>query len=151
MPEEDWSLPVEAAVAPLRVEDGRDHWASPPLRTTRSSEFDRISALRADRASVRSEPEFRDFVTPVERASGKLPPPLPAHSVSAAAAVPPPIAVAPPIIAAPKVAANVPRPEITSAKPAELKPAELKAERSVLFDDADDLADLFNKFDLGKN
>ncbi len=31
------------------------------------------------------------------------------------------------------------------------RPATLKAERSVLFDDADDLADLFNKFDLGKD
>jgi hypothetical protein len=144
--EADWSLPVESAVAPLRVENVGDRKAPPPLRTKRSSEFDRIRALRAERSAVRSEPEFRDFTAPVEREA--LPPaPLPsAHSVPAEAAVQPPIAAAPPIITEPRAVAKEPRPEIAPAKP-----ATLKAERSVLFDDADDLADLFNKFDLGKD
>jgi hypothetical protein len=145
VPEENWNPPVESAVASLRVENVGDRRTPPPPRTTRSSEFDRIRALRTERGSARSEPEFRDFAAPVEREPRK-PPALPEHSVSAEAVVPPPIAVAPPIVAEPKVAANEPRPEITSAKP-----AAVKVERSGLFDDADDLADLFNKFDLGKD
>jgi hypothetical protein len=78
---------------------------------------------------------------------------LPAQSASAEAAVPPslaaappPVAVAPPITVEPKPAAKAPRPEI-----APVQPAAPKADRSVLFDDTDDLADLFNKFDLGKD
>jgi hypothetical protein len=152
VPDENWSLPVESAVVPLRVENGGDRRAPPPLRTTRSSEFDRIRALRAERGSVRSEPEFQDFTAPVER-EPPPPTPLPAHSVSAEVPVQPPITVAPPIIAVarpiitePKAAAKEHQPENASAKP-----VTLKAERSVLFDDADDLADLFNKFDLGKD
>jgi hypothetical protein len=145
VPEEDRSLPVESAVAPLRVENVGDRGTPPPPRTTRSSEFARIRALRTERGSARREPEFRDFAAPAEREPRK-PPPLPAHSVSTQVVVPPPIAVALPIVAEPKVADNEPRPETASAKPAAVKP-----ERSALFDDADDLADLFNKFDLGKD
>jgi hypothetical protein len=144
MPEEDWSLPVESAAA-----------LAPPPRTRRTSEFDRIRALRAERGSARNEPEFRNFAAPIIEPEPRTPspPPLPAHPVFAepavpppAIAVPPPIAVAPPIVAEPKPAAKEPGPEM-----APVKPAALKAERSVLFDDADDLADLFNKFDLGKD
>jgi hypothetical protein len=142
--EADWSLPAESAVAPSRVENVGDR-TTPLPRTTRSSEFDRIRALRTERGSARREPEFRNFAVPVE-AEAQTPPPLPAYSVAAESVVPPPIAVALPIVAKPKVAASKPRPEIMSAKP-----AAIKAERSVLFDDSDDLADLFNKFDLGKD
>jgi hypothetical protein len=138
VPEEDRSPPVDGAVVLSRMVNVGDRRTQPPPRTTRSSEFDRIRALRTERGSARSEPEFRD--------ESRKPPPLPARSVSAEAVVPPPIAVAPPIIAEPKVTANETRPEIASAKS-----AVVKAERSVLFDDADDLADLFDKFDLGKD
>ncbi|MEO6842215.1 MAG: hypothetical protein ABI192_15810 [Bradyrhizobium sp.] len=147
-PEEDWSLPVETAVAPLRVENVGDRRAPPPPRATRSSEFDRIRALRAERAPVRNEPEFRDFSAPLEQEPRQPPPPLPlpAQSVSAVAAVPPPITVLPPIVAESKAVAKEPLSETTPTKP-----AAVQAERTVLFDDADDLADLFNKFDLGKD
>jgi hypothetical protein len=144
VPEEDRSPPVDGAVVLSRMVNVGDRRAPPPPRTTRSSEFDRIRAWRTERGSVRSEPEFRDFAAPVERAP-QPPALLPPHSVSAEPAVRPPITVAPPIITESKAAANEPHPEIVAAKP-----ATLKAERSVLFDDADDLADLFNKFDLGK-
>jgi hypothetical protein len=143
VPEEDRSPPIDGAVALSRMVNVRDRRAQPPPTTTRSSEFDRIRAWRTERNSARSEPEFRDFVAPVEP---REPPPLPARSVSAEAGVPPPIAVTPPVTAEPKVTASETRPGIASARS-----AEVKAERSVLFDDADDLADLFNKFDLGKD
>ena len=153
LPEEDWSQPAETAVAPLRVENVGDRRAPPLPRATRSSEFDRIRALRAERGPVRNEPEFRDFSAPVEpeprQPPTSLPPPLPEYSLLAElaeAAVPPPITVAAPIVAEPKAAADQPRPETVP-----VKPATEQAERTVLFDDADDLADLFNKFDLGKD
>jgi hypothetical protein len=142
VPEEDRSPPVDGAVVLSRMVDVGDRRTQPPS-TTRSSEIDRIRAWRTQRDSARSEPEFRDFAAPVEP---QKPPPLPARSVSAEAVVPPPIAVTPPIIAESKGTANEPRLEIASASS-----AVVKAERSVLFDDADDLADLFNQFDLGKD
>jgi hypothetical protein len=141
IPEEDRSPPVDGADALSRMVNVGDRRTQP--RTTRSSEFDRIRAWRTERDSARSEPEFWDFAAPVEP---RKPQPLPARSVLAEAVVPPPIAVAPAVIAERKVTANETRPEIASARS-----AVVKAERSVLFDDADDLADLFNKFDLGKD
>jgi hypothetical protein len=151
--EEDWSLPAEPAAAPLRVENVGDRRAPPPPRATRSSEFDRIRALRAERGPVRNEPEFRDFSVPIERAPSQpppsLPPPLPEYSLLAElaeVAVPPPITVAPPIVAESKAVTKEPLSETAS-----IKSAAVQAERTVLFDDADDLADLFNKFDLGKD
>jgi hypothetical protein len=142
VPEEDRSPPVDGAVVLSRMVNVGDRRTQPP-RTTRSSEIDRIRAWRTERDSARSEPEFRDFAAPVEP---RKPQPLPARSASAEAVVPPPIAVAPVVIAETKVAANGSRPEIASAMS-----AVVNAERSVLSDDADDLADLFNQFDLGKD
>jgi hypothetical protein len=142
VPEEDRSPPVDGAVVLSRMVNVGDRRTQPP-RTTRSSEIDRIRAWRTERDSARSEPEFRDFAAPVEP---RKPPPLPARSASAEAVVPPPIAVAPAVIAETKVAASESRPEIASARS-----AVVKAEGSVLSDDADDLADLFNQFDLGKD
>jgi hypothetical protein len=143
VPDEEQSPPVDGAVVLSRMVNVGDRTTQPPPRITRSSEFDRIRAWRTERDSARSEPEFRDFAAPVEP---RKPPPLPARSGSAEAVVPPPIAVAPAVIAETKVAPNESRPEIAPARS-----AVVKAERSVLFDDADDLADLFNKFDLGKD
>jgi hypothetical protein len=143
VPEEDRSPPIDGAVVLSRMVNVGDRRTRPPPTTTRSSEFDRIRAWRTERDSARSEPQFRDFVAAVEP---RKPSPLPVRSVSTEAVVPPPIAVAPAVIAEPKVTASETRPEIASARP-----AVMKAERSVLFDDTDDLADLFNKFDLGKD
>jgi hypothetical protein len=144
-PDEDQSPPIDGAVVLSRMVNVGDRRTQPPPRTTQSSEFDRIRAWRTDRDSARSEPQFQDFTAPAESRKPS-PPPLPARSVPADAAVPPPIAVASPVIAEPKVTASETRPEIASARF-----AEVKAERSVLFDDADDLADLFNKLDFGKD
>jgi hypothetical protein len=141
--EEDWSQPAKSAVAPSWVETVGDRSTPPPLRTARSFEFDRIRPLRTERGTVRSEPEFRDFSAPLEREPRQAPPlpPLPAHSVSAAAGVPPPVVVLQPIVAESKAATQQARPGTVS-----VKPATVRTERS----DADDLTDLFNKFDLRK-
>jgi hypothetical protein len=119
-------LPVSEVDWSLPVETA----AAPPSLVTRPWEFDSTHALRADRVPVRSEPELPDFVHYAERDPIKpslpSPPPLPAHSAPAEAVVPP-------IVVEPRPTGKG------------------KAERGVLFDDSDDLADLFNKFDLGKD
>ena len=141
--EEDWSLPAVSAIAPPRLEPAGDYRPPPPMRSRPSSEFDRIRALRAERRSSRIETEFRDFSVPIEREQPPLLP-EPVHFVPAPD-VTSPLPVATSLAAQTDVTATAPRPEIGSSDP-----ALLKADRTVSFDDADDLADLFGKFDLGK-
>ena len=126
--------------------------ARTPWRAKPSSEFDRIRVPRVSREIVRNEPEFQDFADPIkdsiEQDPGAPPPPVLSPSAAPSATT-----AAPLITVVPPPAREELEPVTEELRPAtaHTEPKAEDAERAVLFDDEDDLADMFSKFDLGND